>query len=196
MAVEIARQRYLFAKLSKDTAEGKGLDDYMQRQVDKEKNPRTDDTPEGIYYNYIHDLESVWWIAVWALFNFEKKDAGTNKSDSQATRQRKFNKDTLFSGTVGNQDRFDFLSVRKTYADTTGCLPKYFENLIRRLGTIAEAITELYQWKELDYQVNESNKEEPILWDESSIIHGIFICLLSRVNTEEFEIRRIPGIDD
>ena len=195
MAVEISRQSYLFAKLSKDTAEGKGLDDYMQRQVDKKENPRTDDTPKGIYYNYIHDLESVWWIAVWALFNFEKKDAGTNKSDSQATRQRKFNKDNLFSGTVGNKDRFDFLSVQTTYADTTGCLPKYFENLIRRLGTIAEAITELYQWKELDYQVNESNKEDSILWDESSTIHGIFIGLLSNV-MEEFEIVRIPGIDD
>ena len=48
MAVEIARQSYLFAKLSKDTAGDKGLDDYMQRRVDKEKNPRADDTPEGV----------------------------------------------------------------------------------------------------------------------------------------------------
>ena len=194
MPVEVADQAYYFSEQS--TGAGKTLDDYIQEYEAYEKNQETNDTSEGVYYNYIHDLESVWWIAVWALFNFEKKDAGTNKSDSQATRQRKFNKDTLFSGTVGNQDRFEFLSVRTTYADTTGCLPKYFENLIRRLGTIAEAITELYQWKELDYQVNESNKEEPILWDESSIIHEIFICLLSRVNTEEFEIRRIPGIDD
>ena len=196
MAVEIARQRYLFAKLSKDTDEGKDSDDYERRQVDKEKNPRTDDTPEGIYYNYIHDLESVWWIAVWALFNFEKKDIGANEIDSWAAKQRKLNKDTLFSGTVGNQDRIEFLSMRKTYAKKTKCLPEYFENLPTTLGTIAEAIIELYQLKELNYQVNESNKEEPILWDESSIIHGIFICLLSRVNTEEFEIRRIPGIDD
>ena len=196
MAVEIARQRYLFAKLSKDTAEGKGLDDYMQRLMHKEENPEQVGEPKGIYYNYIHDLESVWWIAVWALFNFEKKDIGANEIDSQAAKQRKLNKDVLFPGTVGNQDRFEFLSVRTTYADTTGCLPKYFENLIRTLGTIAEAITELYQWKELDYQVNESNKEEPILWDESSTIHKTFIRLLNRVNTEEFEIRRIPGIDD
>ena len=196
MAVEISRQSYLFAKLSKDTAEGKGLVDYMQRLMHKEENPKQVGEPKGIYYNYIHDLESVWWIAVWALFNFEKKDAGTNKSDSQATRQREFNKDTLFSGTVGNQDRFDFLSVRTTYADTTGCLPKYFENLIRTLGTIAEAITELYQWKELDYQVNESIKEEPILWDESSTIHGKFIRLLRRVEMEEFEIVRVLEIDD
>ena len=196
MAVEISRQKYLFAKLSKDTAEGKDSDDYEQRQVDKEKNPRAGNTPKGIYYNYIHDLESVWWIAVWALFNFEKKDIGANEIDSQAANQRKLNKDILFSGTVGNQDRIEFLSMRKTYADTTECLPKYFANLPTTLGTIAEAIIELYQLKELNYQVDESNKEEPILWDESSIIHRIFICLLSRVNTEEFEIRRIPGIDD
>ena len=196
MAVEISRQRYLFAKLSKDTAEGKGLDDYMQRLMHKQKNPRANNTPKGIYYNYIHDLESVWWIAVWALFNFEKKDIGANEIDSWAAKQRKLNKDILFSGTVSNQDRIEFLSMRKTYAKKTKCLPEYFENLSTTLGTIAEAIIELYQWKELNYQVNESNKEEPILWDESSTIHKTFIRLLSRVNTEQFEIRRIPGIDD
>ena len=196
MSVEISRQSYLFAKLSKDTDEGKDSDDYERRQVDKEKNPRTDDTPEGIYYNYIHDLESVWWIAVWALFNFEKKDIGANEIDSQAAKQRKLNKDILFPGTVGNQDRIEFLSMRKKYAKKTKCLPEYFANLPTTLGTIAEAIIELYQSKELNYQVDESNKEGPILWDESSNIHRTFIRLLNRVNTEEFEIRRIPGIDD
>ena len=196
MPVEISRQKYLFAKLSKDTAEGKGLDDYMQRQVDKKENPRTDDTPKGIYYNYIHDLESVWWIAVWALFNFEKKDIGANKIDSWAAKQRKLNKDILFSGTVGNQDRIEFLSMRKTYAKKTKCLPEYFANLPTTLGIIAEAIIELYPLKKLNYHVDESNKEEPILWDESSNFHEVFIDLLDDVTTEQFEIVRVPGIDD
>ena len=109
MPVEISRQRYLFAKLSKDTAEGKGLVDYKQRHVDKRKNPRTDDTPEGIYYNYIHDLESVWWIAVWTLFNFEKKDSGTDEINSCATKQSRLNNDKLFSRTSPKTDRSDFL---------------------------------------------------------------------------------------
>ena len=196
MAVEISRQSYLFAKLSTNTGESKGPDYYIRRQMDKEKNPGLDDTPEGFYYNYIHDLESVWWIAVWALFNFEKKDIGANKIDSWAAKQRKLNKDILFSGTVGNQDRIEFLSMRNAYAKKTKCLPEYFANLPTTLGTIAEAIIELYQLKELNCQVDESNKEGPILWDESSTIHKTFIRLLSRVNTEEFEIRRIPGIDD
>ena len=189
MAVEATYRSYQF------------LDPVCYLSYGSENDDSEDDNLEsvdeiGILYNYIHDLESVWWIAVWALFNFEKKDIGANKIDSWAAKQRKLNKDILFSGTVSNQDRIEFLSMRKTYAKKTKCLPEYFENLSTTLGTIAEAIIELYQWKELNYQVNESNKEEPILWDESSIIHEIFICLLSRVNTEEFEIRRIPGIDD
>ena len=194
MAVEVAHHVYYFSEQS--TGAGKTLDDYIQEREAYEKNRKTNDTSKGVFYNYIHDLESVWWIAVWALFNFEKKDAGTNKSDSQATRQRKFNKDTLFSGTVGNQDRFEFLSMRNAYAKKTKCLPEYFANLPTTLGTIAEAIIELYQSKELNYQVDESNKEEPILWDESSNFHEVFIDLLDDVTTEQFEIVRVPGIDD
>ena len=134
MSVEISRQSYLFAKLSKDTDEGKDSDDYERRQVDKEKNPRTDNTPKGIYYNYIHDLESVWWIAVWALFNFEKKDIGANEIDSQAEKQRKLNKDVLFPGTVDNQDRIEFLSMRKTYAKKNKVSPRVLRKLTNNAG--------------------------------------------------------------
>ena len=191
MPVEIARQRYLFAKLSKDTAEGKGLDDYMQRLMHKEENPKQVGEPKGIYYNYIHDLESVWWIAVWALFNFEKKDS---RADSYTTLQRKLNKDKLFPGTTDSNYRFRFLNIRESYARTIRCLPKYFKNLSVMLGIIAKAITELYRRKESNEEWG--LKEGPIVWDESSNIHRTFIRLLNRVNTEEFEIRRIPGIDD
>ena len=193
MPVEISRQKYLFAKLSTNTGESKGLDYYIRRQMDKEKNPGLDDTPEGFYYNYIHDLESVWWIAVWALFNFEKKDIGANEIDSQAAKQRKLNKDKLFSGTTDSNYRFRFLTIRESYARTIRCLPKYFKNLSVMLGIIAKAITEFYRKKESN---KEWNKGDPILWYESSNIHRTFIRLLNRVNTEEFEIRRIPGIDD
>ena len=190
MAVEIARQRYLFAKLSKDTAEGKGLDDYMQRLMHKEENPEQVGEPKGIYYNYIHDLESVWWIVVWALFNFEKKDA---EADSYTTRQRKLNKDKLFSRTIDSDYRFIFLSMWGLYSQTIECLPMYFKNLPITLAVIAEAITDIYRMKELN---KEWNKKVPIVWDESSNIHETFIRLLRRVEMEEFEIVRVLEIDD
>ena len=184
MPVEVADQAYYFSEQL--TGAGKTLDDYIQEYKAYEKNQETNDTSEGVFYNYIHDLESVWWIAVWALFNFEKKDART---DSYTTRQRKLNKDKLFSGTIHNNYRFRFLNGRKTYARTITCLPEYFKSLPVMLGIIAKAITELYRKKE-------SIEEGPILWDESSNIHKIFIGLLDDVTTEQFEIVRVPGIDD
>ena len=188
MAVEVADQVYYFSK--QVTRTGKELDKIKQKHKAHEKNGETNDTSKGVYYNYIHDLESVWWIIVWALFNFEKKDAGT---DSYTTRQRKLNKDKLFSGTIDGNYRFKFLSVRESYAETIACLPKYFKDLSAMLGTIAKVITELYRKKESN---KEWNKGDPILWDESSNIHKIFIGLLDDVTTEQFEIVRVPGIDD
>ena len=184
MAVEVAHQVYYFSK--QPARAGKTLDDYRQEHKAYEKNRKMNDTSKKVYYNYIHDLESVWWIVVWALFNFEKKDA---EVDSYTTIQRKLNKDKLFSGTIHNNYRFRFLSIRESYARTIRCLPKYFKNLPVMLGIIAKAITELYRKKE-------SIEEGPIVWDESSNIHKIFIGLLDDVTTEQFEIVRVPGIDE
>ena len=188
MAVEVAHQEYHFSK--QPARAGKTLDDYIQEREAYEKNRETNDTSKRVYYNYIHDLESVWWIAVWALFNFEKKDA---RADSYTTIQRKLNKDKLFSGTIDNNYRFRFLSIRESYARTIRCLPKYFKNLSVMLGIIAKAITEFYRKKESN---EEWNKGDPILWDESSNIHKIFIGLLDDVTTEQFDIVRVPGIDE
>ena len=189
MAIEVADQAYYFSEQS--TGAGKTLDDYIQEREAYEKNRETNDTSKGVYYNYIHDLESVWWIIVWALFNFEKKDAGT---DSYTTRQRKLNKDKLFSGIIDSNYRFKFLSVRESYAETIACLPKYFKNLSVMLGIIAKAITEFYRKKESNEEWG--LKEGPIVWDECSNIHKIFIGLLDDVTTEQFEIVRVPGIND
>ena len=189
MAVEVADQVYYFSK--QVTRTGKELDKIKQKHKAHEKNGETNDTSKGVYYNYIHDLESVWWIVVWALFNFEKKDAGT---DSYTTIQRKLNKDKLFSRTIDSNYRFRFLSIRESYARTIRCLPKYFKNLSVMLGIIAKAITEFYRKKESNEEWG--LEEGPIVWDESSNIHKIFIGLLDDVTTEPFEVVRVPGIDD
>ena len=50
--------------------------------------------------------------------------------------------------------------------------------------------------REVKESNEEWNKKLPILWDESSNFHEVFIDLLDDVTTEQFEIVRIPGIDD
>ena len=189
MAVEVAKQRRLYNQFSMgiDVDVDSGPDDYKREQKEKKKEPKTPDAPMGVYYNYVHDLESVWWIAVWALFNFEKEHA--DEIDSSAATERKINKFKLFSGIVRNMDRFDFFLEPDNYKEATKWVPTYFKDFALTLDTIANAIRKFYIKKA-------AKKINRILWDESSTIHGKFILLLSELEMEEFEIVRVPGIDD
>ena len=191
MPVEIAKQRRLYNQFSVgiDVDVDSGPDDYKREQKEKKKEPKTPDAPMGVYYNYVHDLESVWWIAVWALFNFEKKHAGSDEIDSWAAEQRKLHERKLFSGIVCNMARFDFFLEPDNYKEATKWLPKYFKSFITNLDSMANAIAKFYRKKVL-------KKIDRILWDESSTIHGKFIRLLRRVEMEEFKIVRVLEIDD
>ena len=151
--------------------------------------PETADSPIGVYYNYVHDLEPVWWITIWTLFNFEKKHTGSDEISSWAAGQCKINTHKLFSGILHNIYRLSFLLEPDNYKEATKWLPKYLKSFITNLDSMANAITKVYRKKVL-------KKIDRILWDESSTIHGKFIRLLRRVEMEEFEIVRVLEIDD
>ena len=154
---------------------------YDQESTPEDASAREVWAPRRVDYNYLHDLESVWWIAVWTLFNFEKKDSGTDEINSCATKQSRLNNDKLFSRTNPNTDRSDFLSKTDTYGEDTQCLPKYFGNFVLRLLEIGNAITAVYRKKSLDETYD-------VLWGESFAIYETFIRLLSRVEMKQFEI--------
>ena len=191
MPVEIAKQRRLYNQrcTNIDTDADSDSDDSEQEVANRNQESEPAGAPMGVYYNYVHDLESVWWIAVWVLFTFEKKHTGSDEISSWAARQRRLNKYDLFSGILHNIHRFIFLSASDKYKEATRWVPKYFEDFALRLGIIASAIRRFYLKKAL-------KKIDRIIWDETSTIHETFIRLLSRVEIEEFEIVRVPGIDD
>ena len=59
MAVEAAAQIYLFNPPS----------DFVDRRL-RAKRPKTEkDTPIPWTHNRLHDLESLWWVAAWIVFN-------------------------------------------------------------------------------------------------------------------------------
>ena len=189
MAVEVAKQRRLYNQFSMgiDVDVDSGPDDYKREQKEKKKEPKTPDAPMGVYYNYVHDLESVWWIAVWALFNFEKEHA--DEIDSSAATERKINKNKLFSGIVRNMNRFDFFLEPYYYEIAIKWVPTYFKDFVFRLDLLSRATRRFYLKKVL-------KKIGRIVWDESFTIHETFIRLLRRVEMEEFEIVRVLEIDD
>ena len=138
---------------------------------------------------YVHNLEPVWWIAIWTLFNFEKKHTGSDEISSWAAGQCKLNTHKLFSGILHNIYRLSFLLEPDNYKEATKWLPKYLKSFITNLDSMANAIAKFYRKKVL-------KKIDCIVWDESPTIHGKFIRLLRRVEMEEFEIVRVLEIDD
>ena len=69
MAIEVASGKYLFTK--------RGTGNNILSRMDAYENEQTSSDAQmnvgsGFCNNYIHDLESVWWITVWMVFSFEK----------------------------------------------------------------------------------------------------------------------------
>ena len=114
MAIEVSKQSQLYTKKwfiipEKDTKEA--LEEALRKAKEAMSSFYKDTKLSGgIYYNYIHDLESVWWIGVWSLFNFKKKHSRTDETDSLAANQNKLHNYILFSAPIDDKSGEYFFS--------------------------------------------------------------------------------------
>ena len=67
----------------------------------------------GICANYIHDLESIWWIVIWTLFNYQEASmvASNGKEYRETSEAQKNTISQLFNGVKANATRYFFLSM-------------------------------------------------------------------------------------
>jgi len=78
-AVEVASGQYLFS--SEDSALQETMD-WLLQEADSKVNPK--ERPERIFlHNPLHDYESVWWIATWALFRCQPKSFESEESEDR-----------------------------------------------------------------------------------------------------------------
>ena len=187
MAAEIAFGKYLFV-----SANNKGKTNPVAKlralrggQVSESSQANKG---SGICYNFIHDIESVWWIAVWALFSFEKKArSGNDVLDAQSSDTRRDNKRTLFPGTLTSGERYLFIQKESHFSDAVdGCIPQYFSDLTNAVRVLRTEIVNTYEEKEID-------QPEVIKFDSSKDDgdmdpHRAFISTLRDTLMEDFEI--------
>ncbi|PAV16428.1 Pkinase domain-containing [Pyrrhoderma noxium] len=91
-------------------------------ESDDSENDDLEDSDEiGIYHNYIHDLESLWWILVWTVFIY-KTTRRTDKTLEKRVKiqQRRYN--NLFSGNMGFRSRSLYLRDYRVFE-------RYMENV-------------------------------------------------------------------
>ena len=84
----------------------------------------------GMYANYLHDLESILWIAIWTLLKYQKDTTNVDSDPIQDIRSRvKLNK-KLFSHTdYVKENRETCLYNKKFVSDEMKWIPDYFQPL-------------------------------------------------------------------
>ena len=192
MATEIAAGGYDFIERKRGV---RGLSKLLAEKNEQVSGkPRLASGP-GICYNYIHDIESVWWITAWVLFSFEKKaPSEDDKLDQQSSSTRWRNKERLFPGDLIYQDRLRFLSFEDDFqAYVLECIPQYFNDLVLGLGASREEIVSAYEREEV-------NKPIVITFKPNDDVEGVYLHteLLSilrqtEINMEDFDTVLIPS---
>ena len=76
MAVEVSVQRYLF--MDGENIAKQYIDAPTDSSVSHCKSEQDNNRPDVFSANYIHDLESIWWILIWVLLGYRK--AGSEES--------------------------------------------------------------------------------------------------------------------
>ncbi|KAK7026718.1 hypothetical protein VNI00_015491 [Paramarasmius palmivorus] len=104
MAVEVQTKAHLFSRRKKTLAS----------------------TKVPVLHNYLHDAESIWWIAIWHLFHTYpalKEHRGLSDDPEENISQQQSWADSIFPGNInGSAQRLLFFQGTGTYDDSTQSL--------------------------------------------------------------------------
>jgi hypothetical protein len=146
MAIEVESQRYKFR-------------------------PRGMKTKLEFHYNPLHDLESVWWLAVWFIFSHVLQETPRVRDPTTASNQLRQVK-LLFPRHLAATSRSDQFEVATTFELACSSLPSSFRNAATRLEDARMALVDRYEraerGDEIDTEVFLGIHEELIrLFDEA-----------------------------
>ena len=147
MAIEVACRAYHFMRQN------------LSRKILKEREKKgyfgnyqyTNDTPKpGIYHNYIHDLESLWWILVWTTFVYEKMPDPTYEMSAEWAEAQRTSYNILFPGDTYITDRQSFLNDDSTFKTRVKSVSPFLTGYANIIGYFRELLLAEYEEVEKD----------------------------------------------
>ena len=144
LSVEAAGRHYLFLPPKNKTLmdarrralrEGRMQDLARLQQCER---------PPRFFHNDLHDLESLWWIAIWKILNYNPRSAASSRSIDarERAKQREHAKDLLFHQSNQALDRSLFLRTNVHYSDCLAWMQ--FDALKRALCDVRTAFVDKY----------------------------------------------------
>ena len=160
MSIEVAARRFLFypayskSRLTFDEAFGA-----------EDSDEGTAGTAVPFFPNHLHDLESLWWVAVWVVFfNYFSVEKTSPSVTSQDTMQQLQLAQTLFPLTLENFTRRDGFKDPQAFEDTCAGLPSNKKFATAHLDFLRQLLIEHYTAIEEEYpkSVNPDSSDDKI----------------------------------
>ena len=110
--------------------------------------PEPSDTPL-FYANYIHDLESIWWILLWVLLKFQKAGYDEFTEDYQTKIERRIHAAArLFHENLNWSGRVDILNLTSMFMELMYKIPDSFKGLVQVASIFRDKLLSAYKKKE------------------------------------------------
>ncbi|KAN0109363.1 hypothetical protein V8E52_009407 [Russula decolorans] len=172
MSIEIAAEDFLFFP-SESGPSSAELDETMIQDEGKAE------SEASFYHNHLHDLESLWWVAVWVVFynNFLEETPSQRPSTLKDAQDQLKLAGTFFPRTLDSAIRRDGLRTRK-FLKKCDDLPRNKKLIYDRLNLLRRLLISHYTVIEANYpkSVDPSSSKDDI-YDE-------FIRLFSKTRTD------------
>ncbi|THH03768.1 hypothetical protein EW145_g6025 [Phellinidium pouzarii] len=122
----------------------------------------------GIWYNPLHDMESIWWIAVWELFLHEDLSEKNTRTEMERILQAD-KANLLFPQLLNTTDRFPFFVNEDNFERTIEYLPESFHKVVGILDKLRRFLRTQY---------TQAEKRAPKIIDENAFmeIHDFFVA--------------------
>ncbi|OCB90611.1 hypothetical protein A7U60_g2129 [Sanghuangporus baumii] len=146
MAVEAARRSYEYLPRIVDDDLDAELEALCEGRVDEVySKPKPDPTP-AFFHNDLHDLESLWWSAVWILFCecSSSSTGGANSCIDGSGDQRNCSFSKLFSRTSNTEDRKLFTESRANFNQGVAWMPDHLRDLIGAIDFLRMVLVRKY----------------------------------------------------
>jgi hypothetical protein len=162
MSIEVTAHRFLF-KPSNRPAGSSGLDEHRSAKIRRKELAKT---KVPFSHNHLHDLESLWWVAVWVVFNhsFSKED-GDHLTLQDANDQLDL-AEKLFPPVVDSISRQNNFQDAESFEETCKGLPDYKEEAYFGLDYLREQLIKHYKAIEANYPlINPNDSTDDIYHD-------------------------------
>ena len=145
MPIEVAAKRFLFLP----SRGGTGLTDFKAYRRAREQDGGTAPKAIPFSYNHLHDLESLWWIAVWVVFfnHFSEGTPSPNRPSltfENASRQLKLAQ-TLFPLALESTTRRDIIQKDEYFLKKHEGLPRNRKAICILLDGLRQLLTSNYK---------------------------------------------------